>query len=214
MKRERKIVPCRYSTQTDFDIDPGFADDPDVTWLLRQAQTYGLTTLLAHADDGVIWGQVVKDKLALSGQAFPDVSPPLRSVSLQQLRLFGEQAELFVWKEDQDQWRARLLQDQGDPVDGQWRLDEAQLLWGDHPEGEEGGFTLVADGQQGLRHAVPLPASEIWPDDSEKIRSAPWHPLRLTVRHYLERDDDGMLVIAQSRLVKVRAEQPEEGSND
>jgi len=184
-----------------------FADGP-VAWLAQQAITYGLTTLLAHADDGVIWGRMVGGRLALSSDAFPKVSPRLRAVTLQQARLFGEQAELLVWRDGDGHWHGRLLDDNGTDLRG-WRFDEAQLQWGDHVEAEKDGFTLLAEGQEGLRHAVPLPAGDISFDPPG------WHPLCLRVRHYLERDkEDGILIITQSRLTRLWAEGREEGSDE
>ena len=207
MKRE--IVECRYAVDPIPDVDPAFADDPRSTWLVGQAQAHGLTTLLAHADDGVIWGRVTGGQLALSGRAFPDVSPRLRSSTIQQVRLFGEQAELLIWRDGDGEWCARLLRDEEGVSDDQWRFDESQLLWGDHQVGESvKGFTLVADGQQGLRHAVPLPAQDV------HFGPAGWHPLRLKVRHYLVRDNDGMLVVIQGRLVELQVEEWEKEDLD
>jgi CRISPR-associated protein (TIGR03984 family) len=205
---KRATVECCYAVEPVRDVDPAFADDPKATWLIRHARAHGLTTLLAHADDGVIWGRVASGQLVLSGQAFPDVSPLLRASTLQQVRLFGEQAELLVWRDGDGEWLARLLRDEKDVSDDQWCLDECQLLWGDHEAGESvDGFTLVADGQQGLRHAVPLPARDI-------LFGPPgWHPLRLKVRHYLARDEDGMLVIVQGRLVELQVEEWKEDLN-
>ena len=202
----RKIVECGYSI-TPMEVNNEFADDP-AAWLVKKAAAHGLTTLLAHADDGVIWGRMGGEQLALSGNAFPKVSPPLRTITLQQARLFGEHDELLLWRGGDNQWYARLLDDNGTELQG-WCFDEPQLQWGDHLEAEEGGFTLVAEGQEGLRYAVPVPADEI-PFD----RPGNWHPLRLGVRHYLDRDKDGMLIIVQSRLTGLWAEGRKEGSDE
>ena len=202
----RKILEHSFSI-TPVEVGTDFADDP-VGWLARKAAAYGLTTLLAHADDGVIWGRRDGKRLALSSNAFPEISPPLRAVTLQQARLFGEEAELLLWRDGDNQWCARLLDDNGTEQQG-WCFDEPQLQWGDHAEAEKDGFTLVADGQEGLRHAVPLPADGISFDSQGN-----WHPLRLGVRHYLERDEDGSLIIAQGRLTGLWAEGREEGSDE
>ncbi len=196
---------------TPVEVDAEFANDPSA-WLAKKAVAHGLTTLLAHADDGVIWGRVTDGRLALSGNAFPGVSPPLQAVTLQQARLFGEQAELLVWRGGEGNWHGRLLDDNGTGRSG-WCFDEAQLQWGDHQEEEKDGFTLVAEGQEGLRHAVPLPAAQTF--DSPKKKDDRWHPLRLGVRHYLERDEeDGTLIIVQGRLTRLWAEGRKEGSNE
>lgn len=206
----REIVECDYSI-TPVEVETGFADTP-ADWLAKKAVAHGLTTLLAHADDGVIWGRVADGRLALSSNAFPEVSPPLRAVTLQQARLFGEQAELLVWRDGDGEWHARLLDDTGTEQQG-WCFDEPQLQWGDHPEGEKDGFTLVAEGQEGLRHAVPLSAAGISFDPPGKKRNR-CHPLRLGVRHYLERDEGGTLIIVHGRLTGLWAKKRKEGSNE
>jgi CRISPR-associated protein (TIGR03984 family) len=208
MKRE--IKDHHYSVKPVV-VDTEFVRGP-ASWLVGQAIAHGLTTLLAHADDGVIWGQAVGEQLVLSGHAFPDVSPLLRAVTLQQARLFGERAELLVWRDGNGAWRARLLDDEGMEKSG-WCFDETQLQWGDRQEGEKDSFTLVCEGQEGLRHAVPLPAAGI-PFDPPSRKRDRWHPLRLGVRHYLERDEDGMLVVTQGRLTRLWAEGRKEDTDE
>jgi CRISPR-associated protein (TIGR03984 family) len=98
-----------------------------------------------------------------------------------------------VWREN-NAFSACLLQDYHDQEAE--AFDEAHVLWGTQSIGQKDGFTLMTDGRQGLRHAVPL----LVPDDvlDEKRRS---HPLRLRVRHYLTYDADGQVQISLSRLV-------------
>lgn len=158
------------------------------SWLTDQARTYKLNWLLAHADDGVIWGEVRDDGLHLSGDAFPAISPPLRAVTLQQARLFGSTAELLLWR-DGAGWRARVIQD-GTGENGEY-YDESHLLWGDRAEDHKDGFLLLRQGNEGLCHAPPLP------------QDAPL-PARLRVRHYLAYDPDGQAYVAFSRLVALQ----------
>lgn len=172
----------------------GIGDNPR-TWLTMQAREYGLTTLLAHADDGVIWGRMAGDELVTSDQPFPEVSPPLRAPTLQQARFFSPVAELLLWRGEAG-WQARLVQEgSGDRGD---YYDEAQLLWGNQHKGVKDGFTRVNEGQQGLLHAPPL--------EVPKTAFAPTHhPLHLDVRHYLTTNQEtGLLRVALSRLMAVR----------
>jgi CRISPR-associated protein (TIGR03984 family) len=206
---ERDIQACRY-TITPITVDDEFVQDP-ATWLAQKAAKYELTWLLAHAYNGVIWGKREDERLALSSEAFPDVSPPLLVTTLQQVRLFGKDAELMLWRDGENKWRGRLLDDRGAANDG-WRFDEAQVLWGDRQEGEKQDFTLVAEGRQGLRHAVPLAMTEI-PFDSPDVKHDRWHPLRLNARQYVDHDQDGMAFIVQGRLVKLDAIERQGGSN-
>jgi CRISPR-associated protein (TIGR03984 family) len=163
-------------------------------WLLAQAPDLGLTTLLAHADDGVIWGRVQGEKLITSHQVFETVSPPLRAETLQQARLFGPRAELLLWRVDAG-WGVRVIKDESGE-DGEY-YDEAQLLWGNLWKQSSDGFTLVSEGRQELRHAPPV---DLASGDFDGER----HPLRLQVRHYLTTDPGtGLLRVALGRLVRV-----------
>lgn len=210
----RDIVECTYSI-TPEEVGPDFAGAPPA-WLSERAGKYGLTLLLAHADDGVIWGEIRDGKLVLSSRFFPLVSPKLSPETLQQARLFGPSAELLLWKNGDGAWLARVLADSGTDRRG-WRFDEAQIQWGDRlgdaENSEIGGFTLVAEGQEGLRHAVPLAAATI-AFDPPQIKHGRHHPLRLTVRHYAERiESDGTLVIVHGRLAGLGVEERRGGSD-
>jgi CRISPR-associated protein (TIGR03984 family) len=173
-----------------------FSGEEDLAaWVLAQAGELKLGTLLAHADDGVIWGQVRDDGLHLSGQYFPQVSPPLRAATLQEARLFGAPGELYLWQDEAGGWGARLVVDgAGQEIE---TFDEYHMLWGTQREDEAGGFTLVRDGERGQRHAPPLGADSLSFDQGRQRR-----PLRLQVRHYLAPDEDtGLAAVRISRLV-------------
>ncbi|HOK59107.1 MAG TPA: CRISPR-associated protein Csx19 [Methanothrix sp.] len=172
----------------DVSIPENFASEP-VSGLAELARDYNLRWLLAHADDGVIWGELRDDGLHLSSNAFNKISPPLRAETLQQARLFGPQAEILVWK-DNATWRGRLIQDGAGKAED--TFDEMHLLWGTEVEERQDGFTLLREGREGLRHAPPLP------DDAQP-------PIRLKVRHYVAYDA-GQAYIAYSRLAGIDAQ--------
>lgn len=173
-------------------------------WLQAEAKRYQLQYLLAHADDGVIWGHfdkegnlstpnLPKDLFPNSEELFPKCKfPVLRSHTLQQCRIFSEKAEVMLWKVGQN-WKARLIKDDNNL---ECLSDEHQILWGTQVENEFKGFTLVSDGSQGLRHAVPLS------DITNKFKDGK-RPLRLTVRHHIEYSSDGVARIYLSRLVNL-----------
>lgn len=158
--------------------------------LSEQAKLYSLRWLLAHADDGVIWGELRDDKLHLSCDAFPDVSPPLRIETLQQVHLFGHLTELLMWR-DESSWGARLIQDNTGELHQYY--DEAHLLWGTDVDLKKDGFILLRQGKEGLRHAPPLASADSRP--------------RLNVRHYIAYDLDCQAYIAYSRLVSLGGEE-------
>lgn len=194
MEREIKPVACLIQPVDSSD----FAANP-ITWFEKQPSVGDEVWLLAHADDGVLWGQLRDGQLVTCDKAFPQVSPRLRAVTLQQARLFGQNAEVRIWR-DRDTFRACRLEDQAsDQVEA---FDETHMLWGTRAEERSGGFTLVTDGRQGLRHAVPLQV----PDVAFGAGRGSRRPLRLILRHYLTYDEDGQARIALSRLVALRIE--------
>jgi len=167
--------------------------------------------LLAHCDDGVIWGIVEHDALRLP-MAFAsraDVAIPRpRAVTIQQLRIFGSGGELLVWRnEDVDRpsggdgsgWlRGRLLLDQ--PIDPSRPHTEPKperwLLFGDSLEssGGESAFAVVAERRRRRVQVVPVAEEHL----DGRFRVA------LNVKHYFECDgESGCVRRAITRLVSL-----------
>ncbi|BAZ48038.1 hypothetical protein NIES4103_06430 [Nostoc sp. NIES-4103] len=164
-------------------------------WLKEQAEKYKLKYLLAHAEDGVIWGEFRNGELVTAHDAFSQ-SPQLRSCTLQQCRIFGANVEIMLWQ-TYEGFKARIIQDDQSTE----FIPEHQILWGTKVEEVNNGFTLVTDGQQGLHHAVPLTGIEF--DSNQKL----YRPLRLIVRHYIDdKQQSGLARIYLSRLVNLTTE--------
>lgn len=215
----REIVPR--SVHVDFDfIENELSTNKDlIDWLNQQAEDHKLTTLLAHADDGIIWGRFQKG-WQLSNTPFPDTSPPLRLETLQECRIFGEAEEIYLWREDSSsQWQARLIKEPAEEDEQQSypefkTFDEQQLLWGTwaDEQDEKGGFTLLMDGAMENRHAPPVLRERLSFDPEHNYR-----PVRLRIRHYIDVDlnanhlpEDikvGLSYVAFSRLVAEAAEE-------
>ena len=177
-----------------------------LTWVRDEGvvvpEVAGTCWLLAHCDDGVVWGRYdkTKKKWKLSSEPFPCISPELRKDNLQQLRLFGENMEVLIWRAENN-FQGRILQDEeGTEEENLHPQIETRILVGDRIlDGPCDNFTLVGDAG-GSRHAVPFCCKE---DDFEK-RGHPHWPLRLTIKHYLTQDQDtGVVRVTASRLVKV-----------
>lgn len=188
-------------------------DAPDVRgWLQMRGADYkqhGLHWLLAHADDGIIWGRLDDGTLVTSrdaAEAFPDEGdgkpetlreialtafPALDGRTLQQARLFGQGGELLLWRNDGG-FRARVIHDVEEDEDHDWRegFDEPQMLWGTYSNALPRNFRLYRQGAEGLRHAVPFVPEALLQEDI-----AP----RLMVRHYLSKN--GFARVVASRLV-------------
>jgi CRISPR-associated protein (TIGR03984 family) len=157
---------------------------------------HGLRFLLAHCDDGVVWGRfdegshslVTSDAAAEGHTEAMKVCPPLRLDTLQQARAFGPDAELLIWRVEEGRWKARLISDsekQHENTEWGEAFDEPQLLWGTKAEPLDHGFTLLTEGASGLRHAVPL---------EHKGSSQ----AQILVRHYLTKN--GFARVEASRL--------------
>lgn len=160
------------------------------SWLEQHAKERQLNYLLAHAEDGVIWGHFSNSGLTIAHQVFPEF-PDLRLSTLQQCRIFGEAGEIMLWR-DGIELRSRLIV--GDSSADS--IEEDQILWGTQGEERE-GFTKLQDGQQGLKHAVPLPSI---------VFKSKHRPVRLRIRHYIHYNESGIARIYLSRLVKLFAE--------
>lgn len=163
-------------------------------WLQEQAKIYNLKFVLAHAEDGVIWGEFRDGELVTSNSAFTYL-PKLHLSTLQQCRAFGTDAEVMLWQ-SYEGLKARFIKD--DHITKENYICENQILWGTQQDEVSNGFTLVSDGSQGLRHAVPL--VDINFDRNQKL----YRPLRLSVRHYITTDEaTGLARVYLSRLVNL-----------
>ena len=182
----------RYGTQIDVDVEE-FSQDPRA-WLVKRMNA-DMPWLLAHADDGVIWGKRQADgTLLLSSdvfsdpEAYPSVAVLLRAITLQQARIFGPAGELLIWRTDED-LAGRMVKDEHMLLKAM--PDEQHLLWhqGNPVKIDQtAGFAMLQEGQRGQRHAPPV-------IPQGKRRPA------LTVRDYVDYDDEGQAYIALSRLV-------------
>ena len=178
----------RYGTPVEIDAE-SFAENPRA-WLAQQMSA-AMPWLLAHADDGVIWGKRQPDRrLLLSSDVFPntDVAVALRAVTLQQARVFGPAGELLIWRTEAG-FAGRFIEDATISLES--LPDEQHLLWhqGNPVKVDSiAGFALLQEGARGQRHAPPV------------IPSGSRRPA-LIVRHYVDYDDAGQAYIALSRLV-------------
>lgn len=137
-------------------------------------------SLLAFADDGVIWGRFVAGKLV----TVPD-APELRGLTLQQAFVFGAEDEVRLFRDELGAWKARLVVDSGDVI------VESQILWGDKSEGRQGNFLQVSEFRKGIPDQF-LPVDGTFGDEQ---------CVRLEVRHMVTYDTEtGEARIALSRL--------------
>jgi CRISPR-associated protein (TIGR03984 family) len=171
-----------------------FNTDTLKQWIEVQQEKYQLKYLLAHAEDGIIWGKFEGGKLVTAEQLW-DRSPRLQPDSLQQCRIFGEKAEVMLWRREGG-WQARVIRENQHNID--CLIIEKQMLWGNKIEKRDNGFTLLTDGQQGLRHAVPITGVSI--DQGKPISKSSPRLVYLHIKHYIEYDHVGIAFIRYSRL--------------
>ncbi len=195
---ERNKITCQARSEL---IDVDKLSDVG-TWLRDRAAEYGLRWLLAHGEDGVMWGRFENGRLitsheAAAGSDKSQYCPALRTELLHQARLFSESAEVLLWRDGDGDFRARLIREAQPAELATWTaaFDEAQMLLGTDAVPLNEDFTLMSDGAEGLRHAVPIKVAGKFDENSR--------PLRLTVRNYMKEDETGFVRVAASRLVKV-----------
>jgi len=176
----------------------GIVDQGTLTsWLEEQARNWKLNYLLAHAEDGVIWGRFDNYRLTTAEKVFhqPEFNfPTLRILTLQQCRVFGQNGEVLLWRTGET-WRSRLVQDNPEV----YKIPERQILWGTHGE-KRGNFSLLWDGSQGLKHVVPF--TDIALDERNRLINR----VRLMVHHFIDYDDSGVARIHLSRIVDLTTE--------
>lgn len=179
---------------------------PYLGWLADRAEMPeggdGIAWALGHFDDGVTWGRWDQKAgtWASGHDVAPSISPAIRRETLQELRLFGGDREILIWR-TRSGLHGRKVSDVR-YVSGAAALapvDEARVLRGSHIQVELGdGFTHVVDGT-GARQVLPMRVT------NEELRS---RSVRLMVRHYFERNDEtGAVRIALTRLVGLQGGQ-------
>lgn len=153
------------------------------TWMVEQLKIYG-NTLLAFADDGVIWGKLVNGALKTA----PD-APGLSEKTLQQASIFGAECEVRLFRNEISEWRTLRVVDGNDP---ELVIKERQVLWGDKvTQSAKDGFFYAEEYRAGIPGQW-LPLEE--PFGPEKCA-------RLEIHHLVEVDPEtGEARIAASRL--------------
>jgi CRISPR-associated protein (TIGR03984 family) len=155
-------------------------ENNDVRAWLESQMNDKRPTLLAFADDGVIWGRWVNSKLVTAlGQ------PELRGKTLQQAYVFGLADEVRLFRDELGGWQARRVVDTGDVI------VESQILWGDQSEGRQGDFLEVSEFRKGIPNQF-LPVDGVFGDEE---------CVRLEVHHMVTYNEEtGEARIALSRL--------------
>jgi len=155
--------------------------------------------LLAHCHDGVTWGRLSDDQSwRLSSKFFPELCPCISESNLLEIRLFGLDREILIWRTENG-FSGRILIDKPEHENNAPCRpdDEIRILLGDRVlDSTKEGFTRVRT-KSGMEQAIPLECAD------KDCTEGRW-PFRLKVRHYFEEDQKtGAVRVAASRLVNV-----------
>lgn len=165
--------------------------DGDVrSWLESQMKEHALTTLLAFADDGVIWGHWDGSKLTTSNDL--EVSyPKLKPKTLQQAFAFNDELEVRLFHDELGNWKAWQIKDDGEV------MAERQILWGDtlddkkQPEGDL--FKRLLAERKGIPPQL-IPVKGIIDENT---------CVRLVIHHLVDYTEAGESHVAISRLAGI-----------
>ena len=155
-------------------------------WLESQMKEHDLPTLLAFADDGVIWGHWDGNALTIS-QDLDDSYPELKEKTLQQAFAFGKDIEVRLFRNELGEWKAWQIKDDGEFI------TESQILWGDKPHEDQPNHDVF---QRLLAERKGIPPQLI----PIKGNVDPASCIRLEVHHLVDFTADGEAFIAISRL--------------
>jgi len=159
-------------------------------WLAAQVDEQH-PTLLAFADDGVIWGRKVNGSLKTCHDIDNKMGPELRGETLQEAFVFGAAEEIRLFRDELGNWKALRV------MDGENVIKESQILWGDELVGiSQDGFSRIKDNSKGIPdQLVPLEVKALAAQDC----------IRLDVHHLVEiNQNTGEARIALSRLAGLR----------
>ena len=173
-------------------------------WIEQQVKDSDIQYLLAHCEDGIVWGTFNQAGTLITSfdiaKACPQPKLPpfaqLRPETLWMVRLFGPTNEIRLWKAD-DIWHAVCVKDADDP---EACIEEQQFVWGTDVQAQHDGWSLMSDGRQGFYQWVPKHVPR-----KDKPYAPTERPLRLTIHHTINYDDHGRAYIAYSRLVNLDA---------
>lgn len=184
-----------------FDIAP---EDNLRSALIELWDDNGNGWLLGHDNDGLIWGKICNSQIIIAHDVEVAQSPyifatsdrktwgaPLRTSTLQSLRLFNDVREIRIWRTHLG-LKATTVTEAG--AEGMsYCYDEKQILLAGkclQRQEKDGVVFSLIEGPAGQKQAMPVD----WDGQGQKYR--------LAVRHYLQPEGtSGMLQLIDSRLL-------------
>lgn len=106
------------------------------------------------------------------------------------LRVFNENEEVYIWKQDNNTFSWRYRKDSnGEQV---YVVDVKQVIWGTTAEQKESGWSRLYE-KRGIELIVPIEQSKV---DDKKNR------LKILTRHYIDYNEIGQAGYSDTRIVK------------
>ncbi len=156
------------------------------SWINLQLKNNSAKTLLAFADDGVIWGNWDGTNLVAAQNA-----PALRGETLQQAHLFDANEELRLFRDELGGWKSVKVS--SDVSDAERVIVEKQILWGDeldNTQPAQSGFLHARSDRKG----IPMQTIPVQGTLNDKTC------IRLDVHHLVDYNGSGEAYIVASRL--------------
>lgn len=141
---------------------------------------------LALCTDGVTWGRLEDTGWVMGDTHYKDLCPRVTLENLLELRIFGKNGELLLWRED-SRLSGRILIDQDSSELHYPPLKEKHILLGEPTGDYRGSFSRMRN-KAGCEQALPL-----------IIKNGA--RCRLIIKHYMTQDaETGAVRITASRL--------------
>ena len=148
---------------------------------------------LGHAMNGLLWGKILSGLMVLAHNANPTWGASLKPETLLDLRIFNPDREFRIWRTDNGLKGCMVSESSDKP--GCLACDEKQIFIAGKRLGDPVMFSNVTfslvEGPSGQCQAIPVD----WDGEQQTCR--------LWVRHYAHPRSNGMLRIAESRLLKI-----------
>lgn len=171
-------------------------NDDVLAWALAQMKQGSPQTLLAFADDGIIWGYWDGANL-VAAREIDSTLPELRGKTLQQAYIFDASAETRLFRDELGGWKSqRISSDTNDP---EQVIVEKQILWGDklaENQPSQSAFLRVLAERKGIPSQLIPVAGTL----NNKTC------IRLEVHHLVDYNENGEAYIVASRLAGLKIE--------
>lgn len=174
-------------------------------WIKRECNFDKEAFILIFQDNGVIWGKFTPNNKSISlscGMAAPE---SVENELFQQLYVFNQSGQIHVWKDSLGFHGTKIVDDIMEGIE-EATFDQSLYLWGTGVIEKKNGFSLLADGKQGMNHAVPIEDLTddqfIDPKENDGTDEERSRKILLNIRNYIGYvKDNGAAYVKYHRLL-------------